>query len=257
MKKVVVLAVSALVLAVAAVAYAQSQTNKYSVSASTNPTSKGSSKKPVPISVRFGYKVGEVSNQRPSPIKKYSIRFAGLRVNTNQFKGCSQAQLQASKARCTSAKVGSGFVKNVTGASNNPNDKSITCNLALTVYNSRNNKGLLLLEGGPGEDDARRRCPLDFGTSNGVIPTNYVRSRSGTALEFTVPQNLLHPIASLDNSVVDVKSTIQRKTTRSKGRTIGYYEAVGGCRDGRRTVTVTFTPEKGPSQRASTPAKCR
>ncbi|CAA9286827.1 MAG: hypothetical protein AVDCRST_MAG54-4106 [uncultured Actinomycetospora sp.] len=147
MKKVLLFVV-ALMLSVATVAYAQSgQTNKYTVEASTSPTNKGSSTKPVPVGIKFGYKVGTVEGTRPIPVKKYSIRFDGLRVNTNQFKGCSQAQLQAAggKTRCASAKVGSGFVKNQSGASNNPNDKSITCNLQLTVYNSKNNKGLLLL----------------------------------------------------------------------------------------------------------------
>ena len=256
MKKVLLFVV-ALTLSVAAAAYAQSgQTNKYTVEASTSPTDKGSSTKPVPVGIKFGYKVGTVEGTRPIPVKKYSIRFDGLRVNTNQFPGCSQAQLQASKARCASARIGSGFVKNQSGATNNPNDKSIVCNLQLTVYNSKNNKGLLLLEGGPGQP-TQRECPIEFGTSNGVIPTNYNRTSRGVALEFTVPQNLLHPLASLDNSVVDVNSTIARRTVRRSGRTIGYFESIGGCRNRRRTVTVTFTPERGTSQSASSPAACK
>ncbi len=256
MKKVLLFVV-ALTLSVAAAAYAQSgQTNKYTVEASTSPTNKGSASKPVPVGIKFGYKVGTVEGTRPIPVKKYSIRFDGLRVNTNQFPGCSQAQLQASKARCVAARVGSGFVKNQSGASNNPNDKSIVCNLQLTVYNSKNNKGLLLLEGGPGQP-TQRECPIEFGTSNGVIPTNYVRSARGVALEFTVPQNLLHPLASLDNSVVDVNSTIARRTVRSGGKTVGYFESVGGCTNRRRTVTVTFSPERGPTSRASSPAACK
>ncbi len=256
MKKLFAFVVAALTLSVT-IAYAQQvQTNKYTVEASTSPRTAGSSSSPVPIRFNFGYKVGEVNDLRPSPIRKYSIRLDGLRVNTNQFPGCSQAQLQASKTRCASARVGSGFVKNQAGATNNPSDKSIVCNLQLTVYNSKNNKGLLLLEGGSNRP-IQSRCPIEFGTSNGVIPANYVRSARGTALEFTVPNNLLHPIASLDNSVVDVNAIIQRRTVRRSGKTVGYYEVAGGCRARRRTTTVTFTPERGPTQRASSPAACR
>lgn len=254
MRKVAVLAMTGLLLVVAAVAYAQ-VTNTYTVTASTNPAKAGSSKKPVPISVKFNYQVGEVDGKRPSPVKKYSILFDGLRVNTNSFPKCSAAQLKASKAGCAAAKVGSGAVRNASGATNNPNDKSIVCDLQLTVYNSGNNKGLLLLEGGPGQG-AGKECPIEFGPSNGTIPANYARSARGTALEFSVPATLLHPLATLDNSVYDVRSTILKKTKKVKGKTVGYYEAVGGCRGGRRTVTVTFTPETGSTQKASSPAKC-
>jgi hypothetical protein len=262
MKKVSVLAVLALLVA-AAVAYAQNGvTNTYSVQAKVTPTGKGTSKKPVPVGIAFNYQVGEVNNNRPSPVVKYSIRFAGLRVNTNRFPKCSRAQLQASggKTKCRKAAVGSGSVVNNTGATNDPSDKSITCNLALTVYNSGNNKGLLLLEGGPGQG-GNKECPIEFGTSNGVIPTNYVRQAGGTALQFTVPDNLLHPAPGLDNSVVDTQSTIKRLTKRvkvgKKRRKVGYFEAVGQCRQRKRAVVVTFTPESGPSQQASGSAACK
>jgi hypothetical protein len=258
MKKVSVLAVLALLVA-AAVAYAQGGvTNTYSVQAKVTPTSKGTTKKPVPIGVNFNYQVGEVNNSRPSPVRKYSISFSGLRVNTNVFPKCSRTQLQASggKTKCKKAVVGSGSVVNNTGATNNPQDKSITCNLALTVYNSGNSKGLLLLEGGPGQG-GNKECPIEFGTTNGVIPTNYVKKGGGTALEFAVPDNLLHPAPGLDNSVVDTKSTIKRLTKKVKGKTRGYYESVGGCSGGKGSVVVAFTGENGQTQNASANFPCK
>jgi hypothetical protein len=251
MKKLAILAATGLVLVLAAVAYAQ-VTNTYTVEASTSPARPGTKSDPVPVGIKFNFQVGEVQNRRPSPIQKYSIRFRGLRVNTNSFPGCTAAQLRArGKAGCRSALVGSGKVKNASGATNNPADKSITCNLVLSVYNSRNNKGLLLLEGGPGQG-GDKECPIEFGTSNGVIPTNYVRKGGGAALEFAVPGVLRHPLATLDNSVVDTQSSIKRLVRNGKG----YYEAEGGCTNGRRTVQVVFTPESGPAATASTPARC-
>ena len=256
-KKVLFLITTALAVAVTAVAWAQTQTNTYDVQANTSPKKAGKPKKPVPVGIEFNFQVGEVNNLRPAVIEKYSIKFGGLRTNTNSFPGCSQSQLQANKAACDKAIVGTGFVKNNSGATNNPSDKSVVCNLALTIYNSRNNRGMLLLEGGPNTGDPDTTCPLEFGPANGVIPTNYVRSRTGTALEFSVPENLRHPLATLDNSLYDSKSNIRRRTVRRKGKLKGYYESIGGCRNGRRSVTVTFTPENGPAQRASTFARCR
>jgi hypothetical protein len=262
MKKVSVLAVL-VALVVAAVAYAQGGvTNTYSVQAKVSPTKVGKPKKPVPVGLSFNYQVGEVSGNRPSPVTKYSILIVGGRVNTNAFPKCSQKQLQASggKAKCRKAAVGSGSVVNNTGATTDPSDKSITCNLALTVYNAGNSKGLLLLEGGPGQG-GNKECPIEFGTSNGVIPANYVRKGGGTALEFTVPDNLLHPAPGLDNSVVDTRSTIKKLTkTVGKGkkrRKIGYYESIGGCKANKGTVRVSFTGENGQTQNASASFPCR
>ena len=257
-------AAAVLVLALAAIAFAQAtQDNTYKVVASTSPTNAGSSKKPVPTSVTFNYTVGESHGLRPSPIRKYSIKFGGVVVNGGLFPKCSATQLKASNgiANCAKAKVGSGFVENQTGATNNPDPNApnnrVTCNLELSVYNAGARKGLLLLEGGSSETDPRRQCPLDFGPSNGIIDANYVAGGGGTALEFSVPNELLHPAPGLDNAVVNVRSKIARKTKRVKGKTRGYYESQGGCRKGRRLVTVTFTPESGSAARAQAIAKCK
>lgn len=257
MKRLPLLAlVAAIMLAAAASAYA-AVTNTYTVKAETTSKKAGTSKKPVPIGLDFNYTVGEVDGKRPSPVRKYSIFFAGLRVNTNLFPACTLAKLQANKASCSKAIVGRGFVKNETGASNNEADKSVTCNLALTIYNVRNNKAILLLEGGSGETDVRRQCPIDFGPSNGSIPANYVRKSNGNSLEFSVPENLLHPAPGLDNAVANTQSTILKRTRRVKGKTRGYYEAIGQCRGGKRTVRVQFTPESGSTQSASNTTPCK
>ena len=255
MRKKVLSLATVLAVVAAAVAYAQSQTNTYDVQANTSPKKAGTSKKAVPVGIEFNFQVGEANNLRPAVIEKYSIKFGGLRTNTNSFPGCTPNQLRADKDACDKAIIGTGAVKNNSGATNNPSDKSVVCNLKLTIYNSRNNRGMLLLEGGPGRP-ASEECPIEFGPANGIIPTNYVRSRTGTALEFTVPENLRHPLATLDNSLYDSKSNIKRLTRKRKGKTKGYYESIGGCRNNRRSVTVTFTPENGPAQRASTFAKC-
>jgi len=103
--KITVAITAAFVLSLAAFAYAQ-VVNTYTVTGSTSPTNAGSKKKPVPVSVKFGYEVGEASGNRPSPVKKYSIKFAGLNVNTAPFPKCSAATLQNGEAgRWTVASV--------------------------------------------------------------------------------------------------------------------------------------------------------
>src|SRR5688572_19529467 len=116
MKKAVIAVAAMFVVALCAVAYAQTQQNTYTVTGSTNPTRAGSSARPVPVSVRFGYQVGEASNQRPSPVRRYSIRFTGLRVNTGFFPRCASGR---NPDDCPSRSVvGTGFITNATGASN-------------------------------------------------------------------------------------------------------------------------------------------
>lgn len=257
MRKLAVFVVTAFVLGIAAVAYAQVQ-NVYTVSGSTNPTRAGSKTKPVPVEVNFGYEVGEQNGNRPSPVKKYSIKMAGIVVNTDFFAKCSFRTLQDKGPRaCPSAsKMGTGFIKNATGSKADPADRSIECNAALSVYNSGNRKGVIYVAGSPNSTDPRTRCAIELGAP---IDASYVRSRDGksTALEFTVPQSLLHPLPTLDNAVTSVSSKIRRTTKRVKGKTRGYFESIGGCVRGKRTITVTFTPESGTSKRAQRLAPCK
>lgn len=254
-KKITVAVAAAFVLSLAAFAYAQT-TNVYTVTGSTSPTKAGSKKKPVPVSVKFGYTVGELNDNRPSPVKKYSIRFAGLNVNTAPFPKCSVSTLQdQGPSGCPSgSKMGSGFIENATGNAADPKDRSIECNAALSVYNSGSNKGVIYVAGSPSNTDPRTKCAIELAAP---IPAQFVRSRVGTALEFTVPASLLHPLPTLDNAVVKVTSTIRRATKRVKGRTVGFFESVGGCVRNKRNITVTFTPEQGQSKRAQKLATCR
>ncbi len=257
MRKLAIFAMTTFVLAIAAVAYAQSP-NTYTVSGSTSPTKAGSKKKPVPVQVKFGYTVGTQSGERPSPVKKYSIRFAGLSVNTKPFPKCSASTLEdEGPSGCPrGSDVGSGFIQNQTGASNNKQDKSIQCNAALTVYNSGNNRAVIYVAGDPSQTDPRRKCAIELAAP---IPARFIRSSGGsaTALEFTVPSTLLHPLPTLDNAVVSVTSTIKKLTKKVGKRRVGFFESTGGCVRNRRNITVTFTPENGTAGRAQRLAPCK
>jgi len=257
MKKLAVLAVAVLALAVAAVAYAQEVTNTYSVNHSVSPSKAGTKKKPVPIGVKFSYTVGEVQNRRPAPIQKYSIKSDGLIINTQYFPKCSTSTLesQGPDACPKGSLMGSGFIRNATGATSDPNDRSIECNASVQYFNAGNGKGNLYVQGSPQSTDPRTRCAIELAAP---IPMTFIRSKTGTTQEFEVPSSLLHPLPTLSNAVTSVSVSIKKVTRKVKGKKRGFFESVGGCSK-RKTnaLTVTFTPESGPSKRAQHLAKCR
>ena len=254
MRKMVIALTAMLVLSLAAFAYAQAtQVNTYEVEASTNPTRAGSSNSPVPISLNFNYTVGEQNNNRPAVIKKYSIRFRGVRVNPTAAGTCSRSRLESRgpDACPDRSVVGTGFIENETGATNNPSDKSIECNAALYVVNHGNMRASIYVEGDPNQTDARRRCAIQLASA---IPAKFVnRSGGESSLDFTVPDSLTHPGSpAISNAVVRVESKIKRLIRRGRG----FFESRGGCVGGKRRVRVLFTPESGSVATETTSARC-
>jgi hypothetical protein len=249
---------AAFVLSIAAVAYAD-QVNTYTVTGSTSPTKAGKKKKPVPVQVKFGFDVSEATGQRPAVIEKYAIKFAGLAVNTNVAPKCSASKLEASgPSACPKRSiVGTGFIENQTGATDNTNDRSIQCNAALSVINLGKSRAAIYVEGDPNQSDPRKHCAIQLAAP---IPARFIRSAGGTSttLEFIVPDSLRHPGApTISNAVVKVTSTIKKITKRIKGKKRGFFESVGGCVRGKRNITVKFTPETGPSATGQRKVRCR
>jgi len=250
MRKMVAALTAVLMLCLAAFAYAQQQ-NTYEVTGSLTPSKAGSKKKPVTVGVKFGYTVGEASGNRPSPVKTYSIRFAGLRANTGAFPTCSESTLEAEGvAGCPAASiVGSGFIENATGIKENPSDRSIPCNAALNVVNGGGGKGFIYVAGDPQQSDPRKKCSIALAAP---IPARFVNTAKEGRLEFDVPATLLHPLPTLDNAVVKVTSTIKKVSRKGKG----FFESTGGCVGGKRNISVVFTSENGATATQSTKANC-
>jgi hypothetical protein len=252
MRKIAFLAVTAFVLIAATVAYA-AQVNQYTVTGSTQPATKGSTKNPKPIGIKFGFSVGEASNNRPAVVEKYVIRFGGTRVNTAVAPKCSKNTLDAKgPSGCPSKSiVGTGFIENETGATNNEADKSIQCNAALSVVNLGSSNASIYVQGDPNQTDPRRKCAIELAAG---IPAKFRNTSAGSELSFVVPESLRHPGSpGISNAVKKVTSTIKRVTKDGKG----FYSAVGGCKsNGKRTVTVTFRTEAGKTDRVNKLANC-
>jgi hypothetical protein len=244
----VTVVLSAGAVAVAAVAQ---QGNQYSVTGSVAPTKRGSKHKPQPVKVKFAYQVSATSGQEPAAVKTYKIDIYGVRVNSRVTPACrSSVFTSGSDAGCPAgSRVGSGNVQSVVYQSNNPSASgAIQCTKSLRIYNSGNNRGVLYLYG------PASQCG-GVGQSF-VVPARYVKgSGGGTALEFTVPPNVLHPVSGLTVAVTSTQSTIQINTKRIKRVRHGYYESIG-CLGSKRPIKVTFTTEAGQSSSATTSSPC-
>jgi len=248
-------------VAVAAIAVpvalaADAQVNTYVVTGKVTGGKGATKKKPKPISLNFNYQVGEEHGLRPSPVTKYSIYFEGGRANTAAFPGCSVDKLTAAGDPSACPKkslMGKGKIINEVGQPSNTADKSLYCYLDLTLINStKKDHFLLFLKGVQTAPDPKKTCVTQVAEP---IDAKFVKKSGGTALEFTVPQNLLHP-AGLDNAVTQVESKINRVSTKKKGKTIGFFEAYK-CVKNKTKISVTFTQESDGSKKvANTAAKC-
>jgi hypothetical protein len=237
-------------LAITAVAFA-AQVNTYTVSGKVTPTTAGTKAKPVPVAVDFGYTVDEATGQRPALIKRYSINFTGLKSNGGAFPKCTADAINKAgddSACPTKAVVGTGDISNLAGPTNDPANRALACALKLKVYNSGAGKAALYLRGGP------PACPLQVSQA---IPAKYVTKGNVMSLQFDVGGTLHHPVAGVDNAVVKVTSKIKKLTATVKGKKVGYYEAIGGCKGGKRAITVTFTDTNNVAATTSSSAACK
>jgi hypothetical protein len=258
MRKFLITGVTALVVAAVAVPVAlaaEKQVNVYNVTGSMKGSKGATSKSPKPVALAFAYTTKEQSGLRPSPVKAYSILFGGLKVNNSLFKGCDFNKLTdaGDTAVCPSSSImGSGEIVNEVGQPSNLQDKSLYCYLKLTLVNStKKNHILLFLKGVQTAPDPKKTCVTQV---EEPIEAEWNKKSSGTALEFTVPDNLLHP-AALDNAIVQVNSKIKNASVKKKGKKVSFFESTS-CKSTQK-ISVTFTQESdGSKTTASTPTKC-
>ena len=253
MRRVAMLVVAVVsVLALTAVAIAQTtQQNTYSVDGSVTPKNKpGTKKKPVPVAVKFHYTVGEKNGLQPSAIDRYKISFYGVRaVNGDKFPKCTADQISQagnSDAGCPKGSlVGTGTIDNFVYADSDPSGAQggFKCTKKLNIYNSGKQKGALFVYGDPNQCGGVGALP--------AFPISYVKGDGGgTALQFTVPKTVLHPIAGLSVAVREVSSNIKKQTVKKNGKAYAYYESVK-CSGKARPIKVTFHTEAGQTTDAS------
>jgi hypothetical protein len=254
MRKRLIGAVSAVAVLCLGVGMAIAQTtgdNTYEVDiATTKPAGKGSASKPIPVKLGFGYEVGAVGDLRPTPIRQYRIAPEGLVTYPKLFPTCTFAQANQQPepaAACNKASLGSGVVNNNFGAATDRTAKGI-CNLRLRLYNlsglGRLGGMAIRLDGNSTAEKPEWRCPLPVSE---VIRAKFFNVKleglKTSELRFDVQENLYAPAPGVANAVVNVTSTVKKRTakTRIKGkrRTVGYYSKIG-CKGRTRQVRVEF-----------------
>ena len=252
----------ALIVATALVGVAYAA-NVYNITkGSTSPAGKGTKTKPIAKSLTFGYTVKDSSQPRGKPVNKYKIAIEGITGKYAKFlPKCKYADANGPDylTKCKNANVGSGKVENLAGPGTDQSNNSF-CNLKLVLYNLGNGLALRLDAGPPApqSQDGPVGCALPVHQAiQAKFKTIKLDKVETSSLEFTVPENLRHPLGAngnFDNVVANTIATVKRKTTKVKikghKRKVGIYTAIG-CRKGHRTVRVTFTDETP----KTTPAK--
>jgi hypothetical protein len=277
MRKIAMIAVAVTAL-FGVVAIAQAS-NTYTVTvARVSPTKAGTALKPKPITINFGYQVGETSGNRPSVTTDYVIAF-GKQIKSHRafFKGnkvCTIAQagyVTGQPPACpATAKAGAGTINNLAGNTSDPTSK-IPCNLGLTLFvgdgktvPAAANDGIAV------KNDLvlaiKRANVADCALAvDAALPAGFVTVTNGTALKFHVKKTpFQQPLPGVDNSVVNVTSSVG-KTTRVRQKvggvfklvTRGLFESIG-CKSSAHKVNVAFTPAGGGAAlNASKTAPCR
>jgi hypothetical protein len=272
MRKFLIAAVAAVtVLAVAAVAYAA---NVYTVDGSTSPRGKGTTSKPLPVSLNFDFSVADENPaNRGTPVEKYFIGAEGLVTYPEAFPTCSggtdgvnATDLATVKRVCKKARVGGGVIRAYAGAEADQTQK-LNCVLELNLYNlkpgnygprgriSKKNGGLAIrIDGVPPappalENRYKGQCAAPQNEAI-LAPYKTVKIKGVTSdeLQFTVPQSLLHPAPGLETVVQFTESAVKKRTAmkriKGKNRKVGFYSAVG-CKGNKRSIQVTFISEAG------------
>ena len=179
-----------------------------------------------------------------------------MKANTKGLKTCTVSSINAaqSDSGCNKAsKIGDGYVKNLVGTSTDIVDVSIACNLAVTLYNAGNGGVAVFLKGAPTIMVAGAPCVIPISQA---LDGKFSSNSKGVSLSFSIPTNLQHPITGLDQGISAIQTTIDKKVFKSGHKKVGLLEAVGGCKGGKRAVTLELTQAAGGVGTSTGSAKC-
>jgi hypothetical protein len=254
------------VLSFCGVAFAE---NIYEVHiAKSSPKGKGTPSKPLPVSLDFGYTVGDTEGLRPTVIEQYRIAPEGLITYPKLFPSCKYSQANAPQvaSACKKALVGSGIVRNEAGPGTDRSVK-LVCNLKLSLYNlsdaGKNGGMAIRLDGDPPPappGSKQAGCAISVHTAIKAPFFNVkLEGLKTSELRFTVPIQLQEPAPGVQNSVVEAISKVNKKTAKTKikgkSRTVGFYSEIG-CKGKDRTTRVTFVDTQARKFTANRKSPC-
>jgi hypothetical protein len=251
--------------------------NIYNVHIASTSKGRGTMAKPLPVKLNFGYTVGDSENLRPTVIRQYRIAPEGHITFPKAFPSCTFAQANragSAHPACRKAIVGSGIVRNNFGAATDRTAKGV-CNLKLTLINisSGSNRATtrqIKKQGGMAirlDGDPPVTGPTTLGCAislHSALAAPFYRvtlnGAPSSELRFTVPDTLTEPAPGVQNSVIEARSIVNKRTARARvnGKMVrvGYYSKIACRKTG--ITRVTFVDDEGRSftARKRVPGRC-
>jgi hypothetical protein len=216
LRKLAIIAVSA--IALIAVAIAQADT----ITVTSGAGGGGTKAKPKPNAPYFSFTVaGPSPGARPATPTKVIAIWTGERENAAGFPVCTAAMIQSKQSNSVcphGSLVGAGTLKAEVGPAGNPNSNA-SCTKQVLVYNAGGNRAVQYLFG-PGADCA----------GVGYLPpvSTYWSNAGGKAtLTLPVPENVSHPLPGVEGTITS--ETIKFKRLVSAGNNRHAYLSGVGC----------------------------
>ncbi|MEA2493173.1 MAG: hypothetical protein QOJ29_1084 [Thermoleophilaceae bacterium] len=239
-------------LATAATAWAVTNTVSYTV------TLKKAAGKPSPKTpVNVGYNAvlhidTDPAGNQPDTAPITSIYFPKqIKQNAKLVPSCTQEDIdgqQTAPAKCSKAKVGTGFASALAGSAGSPAANSVKEDLDVTFYNGKGGKQVLLvLNSQPSAPVAitNRVVPGDLASGGGAF---------GYRVDFKIPEDLQNQLG-LAIALTDFKVAITNKPFKLKnGKKVGYLQLTG-CPGGKLPIKAIAHFATGDVTNEST-AKC-
>jgi hypothetical protein len=248
---------------VAGAAYgAATVTNVYTWHARIRPVKSGTKAHPIPAGGHFAFTVTTTpSGQRPNIVKTISIRFQGIRENTNRFAACGTARLMnpgEGPTTCpTKSKIATGyFIAEISKQGDqSPSGIVLTCRVELTIYNGGDHTlTYWVYKGTP--PSGQTECPLP---RNEAFVAALTKTAKGLVNTFTLPEDLRHPVVAgttYDAAVVKGVANVSIVKKRKHGKTIGLFPSTFCPANHKRQIAITFTQENGGSRTATRLTAC-
>lgn len=244
-------------LGLAGTAYAATVvTNVYVVTAKGTPLKSGTKAHPKPAGITISYTVSTIpKGERPNVVKTLVLTVQGAQVHPNDFPPCSTSVLDSTgPSGCPKGSlVGTGYFIAEIGPASSQKGKQLTCRVELSIYNGGGKSLSYYVYENPAN---KGECP----TSTPVAFAAQLKE-AGTTLVQTVdvPFPVRHPGGNnaIDASVIKSSVTIPVKTTKVKGKTVGFSETTLCPTNHKRHISIKFTLENGRSHSATANAACK
>jgi hypothetical protein len=227
LRKLAIIAVSA--IALIAVAIAQADT----ITATGGAGGGGTKAKPKANAPYFVFSVaGPRPGARPATPTKVIAIWTGERENAAGFPVCTAAMIQTkeSDSGCPRGSlIGTGTLKAKVGPAGNP-DSNATCSKQISIYNGGGNRAVQFYYG-PGAACA--------GVSYlPPVPMYWSNAGGKATLTLPVPENVSHPLPGVEGTIT--AETLKFKKLISAGKKRHAYLAGIGC-GSRRARSFTYT----------------